>query len=92
VSDGPFHLMLAVVMFAARWVVQCLALPPTPSKRLGVGFVAVGLLLVAEFTLVLWLRGLTIDAYFAHRAPVAGMVYIVMLGVFAIMPLLVARR
>jgi type IV secretory pathway TrbD component len=49
-------------------------------------------LLVAEFTLVLWLRGLTIDEYLATRDPVAGTVYIVMLGVFAIMPLLVARR
>lgn len=85
-------IMLAVVMFAARWVVQRLALPPTLSKRLGVGFVALGLLLVAEFTLVLWLRGLTIDEYCAHRDPVAETVYIVMLGVFAIMPLLVARR
>jgi hypothetical protein len=85
-------IMLAVVIFAARGVVQRLALPPTPSKRLGVGFVALGLLLVAEFTLVLWLRGLTIDEYFAHRDPVAETVYIVMLGVFAIIPLLVARR
>ena len=85
-------IMLAVVMFAARWVVQRLAMPPTPSKRLGVGFVALGLLLVAEFTLVLWLRGLTIDEYFAHRDPVAGTVYIVMLGVFAIMPHFVSRR
>jgi len=85
-------IMLAVIIFAARWIVRGLAMPPTPSKRLGVGFVALGLLLVAEFTLVLWLRGLTIDEYLATRDPVAGTVYIVMLGVFAIMPLLVARR
>jgi type IV secretory pathway TrbD component len=49
-------------------------------------------LLVAEFTLVLWLRGLTISEYFASRDPVAGTVYILMLAVFALMPLLVARR
>jgi hypothetical protein len=85
-------IMLAVIIFAARWIVRGLAMPPTPSKRLGVGFVALGLLLVAEFTLVLWLRGLTIDEYLATRDPVAGTVYIVMLGVLAIMPLLVARR
>lgn len=53
---------------------------------------ALGLLLAAEFTVVLGLRGLTIGEYFASRDPVAGTVYIVMLGVFAIMPLLVARR
>jgi hypothetical protein len=85
-------IMLAVIIFAARWIVLGLAMPPTPSKRLGVGLIALGLLLVAEFTLVLWLRGLTIDEYLATRDPVAGTVYIVMLGVFATMPLLVARR
>jgi hypothetical protein len=85
-------IMLAVIIFAARWIVRGLAMPPTPSKRLGVGIVALGLLLVAEFTLVLWLRGLTVDEYLATRDPMAGTVYIVMLGVFAIMPLLVARR
>jgi hypothetical protein len=84
--------MLAVVIFAARWVVRRLAPPPTPSQRLGMGVVALGLLLVAEFTLVLGLRGLTIGEFFANRDPVAGTVYVVMLGVFAIMPLLVARR
>ena len=85
-------IMLVVTVFAARWVVRRLAIPPAPSRRLAVGFVALGLLLVAEFTVVLGLRGLTIGEYFANRDPVAGMVYIVMLGVFAIMPLLVARR
>ena len=61
-------------------------------KRFGVGIVALALLFVAEFTLVLWLRGLTIHEYIARRDPVAGTVYIVMLGAFAIMPLLLARR
>jgi hypothetical protein len=37
------------------------------------GFVAAGLLLVAEFTLVLWLRGMSIREYFASRDPVAGL-------------------
>ena len=85
-------IMLVVTILAARWTARRLIVPPTPSTRLGVGFVALGLLLVAEFTVVLWLRGLTIAQYFASRDPVAGTVYIVMLGVFAIMPLLVARR
>jgi hypothetical protein len=84
-------LMLAVIIVAARWVVRRLALSSTSSKRLGVGIIALGLLLVAEFSLVLWLRGLTFRDYLASRDPVAGTVYIVMLGLFAIMPLLVAR-
>jgi hypothetical protein len=35
-------IMLAVIIFAARWVVRRLALPPTPSQRLGMGVVALG--------------------------------------------------
>jgi hypothetical protein len=35
---------------------------------------------------------LTIAEYFASRDPVAGTVYAVMFGVFAVMPLLVARK
>ncbi len=85
-------LMLVVTVLAARWITRRLVAPPTRSTRLGVGFVALGLLLVAEFTVVFWLRGLTIDQYFASRDPVAGAAYIVMLGVFAMMPLLVGRR
>jgi hypothetical protein len=84
-------LMLAVIIVAARWVTRRLAPPSTSSKRLGVGLVALGLLLVAEFSVVLWLRGMTIREYLASRDPMAGTVYIVMLGLFAIMPLLVAR-
>jgi len=85
-------LMLVVTVLAARWVVRRLSLPPRPATRLGVGFVALGLLLLLEFTVVLWLQGLTIGEYFKSRDPVAGTVYIVILGVFAVMPLLVARK
>ena len=85
-------IMLAVIILAARWIVRRLTVPPVPSKRLGIGFFALGLLLVAEFMLVLWLRGLTISEYLAGRDPVAGTVYIGMLGVFAIMPFLVVRQ
>jgi hypothetical protein len=85
-------IMLGVTILAARWIVRWVTLLSTPCSRLGMGCVALGLLLVAEFTLVLWLRGLSITEYLASRDPVSGTVYYVMLGVFAIMPLLVARR
>jgi len=85
-------IMFVVTMVAAWWIVRRLAVRLTRSRRLGMGCIALALLLVAEFTLVLWLRGLSIPDYFASRDPVSGMVYYVMLGVFAIMPLLVARR
>jgi len=56
------------------------------------GAIALTLLLIAEFTLVLWLRGISISEYLAARDPVAGTIYYLMLGAFAVMPLLVVRR
>jgi type IV secretory pathway TrbD component len=53
------------------------------------GCISLVLMLVAELGLVLWLRGLSIKEYLATRDPVSGTVYYVMLGVFAVMPLLV---
>lgn len=88
--EAPF--MLVVILASARWVVRRLAVPPETCSRIGMGMIALVLLLTLEFTLVLWLRGLTIREYFAGRDPVSGTIYYVMLGVFAVMPLLVARR
>lgn len=85
-------IMFVITTVAARWIVRRFAVPATPSSRIGVGGIALSLMLTAEFSLVLWLRGLSIRAYLAGRDPVAGTVYYLMLGVFAVMPLLVARR
>jgi len=85
-------IMFVVTIFAARWLVRRLSMPPKRATRLGMGLVALAILLLVEFTVVLRLRGLTIGEYFASRDPVAGTVYVAMLGVFAVMPLLVARR
>jgi len=88
-AESP--VMLAVSFFASQWVVRGFAVPPNWFDRLGMGLIALGLMLVAEFSLVLWLRGLTIREYFATRDRVSGTVYYVLLVVFAVMPLLVAR-
>ena len=85
-------IMLVVTIVAARWIVLHLAIPSTPSARLGMGGIALCLLLIAEFGLVLWLRGLSVREYLATRDPVSGTVYYVMVGAFAIMPLLLVRR
>jgi hypothetical protein len=84
-------LMLAVIIVAARAIVRRLAIPPAPARRLGMGSVALALLLIAEVTLVFRLRGLSIAEYVAGRDPVSGTVYVGMLGVFAVMPLLVGQ-
>jgi hypothetical protein len=85
-------IMFVVTILAARWVVRFLSLPPRAGTRFSVGFIALGFLLGAEFAVVLWIRRLTIGEYIASRDPVSGTVYIVTLGAFAVMPLLVARR
>ena len=84
-------IMFVVTIVAATWIVRRLAVPYKPFMRLGMGCIALGFMLIAEFTLVLWLRGISISEHLANRDPVSGTVYYVMLGVFAIMPLLVAR-
>jgi len=85
-------IMLAVTVLAARWIIRRFAVPPTPAVRLGMGFFALVLMLVAEFALVTRLRGISISEYLATRDPVSGTAYYVTLIVFALMPLLVARK
>ena len=85
-------LMIVAMLLSARWIVRRLALPFLPSVRLGMGGAALVLMLLAEFSLVLWLRGLTLRQYLADRDPVAGSVYYAALVLFAVMPLLVERQ
>lgn len=88
--EAPF--MLVVTIWAARWVILHLAVRPALSARLGMGGLALGLLLVAEFGLVLGVRRLSVREYFSTRDRVSGAVYYTLLGLFAIMPFLMARR
>lgn len=83
--------MLAVTILMARRTVLRLRVPPMLSARIGMGCIALVLMLVAEFGFVLWIRGLTIRQYLATRDPISGAAYYVLLIVFAVMPLLVAR-
>jgi hypothetical protein len=85
-------IMFAVIIVAARWIVRRLTVPPASSSRLGMGFIALGLLLVAEIILGYLLWGLSVTELIASRDPVSGSVYYALLGVFAVMPLLVAQK
>jgi hypothetical protein len=84
-------LMLFVIIMAAKWVVRRFQFPPVTIDRLVVGLLALTVGLLFEFTLVLKLRGLTLSEYFRTRDPVSGAVYYLLLGLFAVMPLLVGR-
>ena len=79
-------LMLLATVLVARWVVTKLPEPHTALKGLGVGFVALGFLLVAELGVVFLVRGQTISEHISSRDPVSGSVYLVSLMLFAAMP------
>lgn len=80
--------MLIVSFLAARFVVGRLRTADLP-RRLALGCVALGLLLAAEFLVVLRLRGLGLSEYLASRDPVAGTAYALSLLLFAFMPAIV---
>ena len=84
--------LMLVVDLAVRWVVRHVAIPNAVLRRIGVGLVGLVLLIGAELALVLRLRGLTISEYLASRDPVSGVAYAASLGLFAIVPALVARK
>lgn len=80
-------IMLVVIVIAARWVSRGRA--ATASQRLGIGGVALALVLIAELILVLPLRGVSIREYLASLDPVSGTVYHLSLGALWMMPWLV---
>ncbi len=84
-------IILVVTILAARWVIQYLSVPFTFSGRLGMGFLGLGLMLFAEFTFVLWIRGVSVKDYLKTRDRISGAVYYLMLVVFAVMPVIVQR-
>lgn len=86
-------LMLAVVIIAARWIVRHFGKERgSLTSWLGVGGMALVLALLFDFTVILRIRGLSFAQYVEAFDPVAGTAYFVMLGVFAVMPLLVVRK
>ncbi len=82
--------MLAIVVLSARWVTHQFQVPPTALSRLGMGGMALAMILALDFTVILWIRGLSLSQYIEAFDPVAGTAYFVMLGLFALMPWFVA--
>ena len=84
-------IMLAITILVARWVVRRLAVPSKLSSRLGMGCVALLLLLLAEISLV-YLRGMSTSDYLASRDPISGTVYYAELGILAFIPYFIDSR
>jgi hypothetical protein len=78
-------LMLIIVYCAARLAVGRFRIERV-SAALAVGVIALGLLLSLEFTLVLAVRGSTLEAWYAGRDPAAFAAYLFGLAAFALMP------
>ena len=83
----PF--MLLVVAAAARWIVSRVKIHETIAW-LTAGCVALGMLLLTEVALVMWLRGTSINDYIRSRDPISGLAYLLALVFFAIAPALFA--
>ena len=87
--------MLCVIYFAARFVVRRLLTRPGGTSAvpaLLAGTLALVLLLGAEFGLVLYLRGISLEQYFSERDPISGTVYYLSLVVFWFAPYWFWRR
>ena len=85
----PF--MFLAVLLSARYIVDRYRLPPPASARFSVGLIALALLLTAELLLNTLVLGQSLTEYVVSRDPVSGTAYLVMLGLFAVMPWLVRR-
>ena len=84
-------IMLGLIVLAARWVVAHFGLPPATGPRLATGLLALALLVAAELGLAVLIQNQPLATYIASRDPVSGSVYLAMLGLFALMPLILAR-
>ena len=82
--------MIVVMWLAARWTIRRFRVPLSAASRLAMGALAFALLVAAEFCVVMPLRGLTLEQYFATRDPVSGTAYYASLVLLALMPLIVS--
>ncbi|MGE0225999.1 MAG: hypothetical protein AB7F35_27550 [Acetobacteraceae bacterium] len=95
---GPFAavlveapVMVLAMIAAARWTTQRFTVPPA-APRLLMGACAFGLLMIAEMSGAVWLRGLSLAAYAAHLTTPAGIVSLALFLLFALMPWLCGPR
>lgn len=72
-EPAEMPLMLVVIILTARYVVRPLAGPVPAATSLGIGFLALGLLLAAEFGLTLIIQEQSLAEFIAGRDPVSGM-------------------
>ncbi len=77
---------------SARLLLKSVSERISGRDALAMGLVALVLLITLELTVVLGLRGLSIDTYLTARDPIAGAVYVLSLGLFALFPAIITAR
>jgi hypothetical protein len=84
-------LMVAASLVAARRMVCLHEIPYTPRDRIGMGLLALVLMMGAEIALTMPVRGVSYADYFEMRDPLGAAVYYSALALFALMPCCVER-
>jgi hypothetical protein len=88
--EAPFLLVTMVV--AARWIPKRLGLASNPLILRFMGAGALALQQVADLSVGIALRGMTLTDQIARLASAPGFIYLTLLMLFAVMPLLVNRQ
>lgn len=88
--EMPF--MLVAILIAARWINQQYLSSAEPFQRLGVGFIALLFMLIADFGVGVFLRGMQPLEVITSRDAISGTVYYGMLLLFALMPWILGRK
>lgn len=84
--------MLVAIVVAAQWIIRKRLDQPRPSPALSIGFLAMGLVLIADLIVEMWLRGMSATEVFLNHDPVSGTAYYVSLVLFAVTPAILARH
>ncbi|RLU04024.1 MAG: hypothetical protein D9N11_01115 [Ketobacter sp.] len=80
--------MAVVCALAAKYLIKRNIKELTATGAVLVGLMALAILLLFEFTVVLWLRDIPLSEYIANRDPVSGIAYLVGLAWYSVAPLL----
>ncbi|MDF0664675.1 MAG: hypothetical protein P0119_01240 [Nitrospira sp.] len=83
--------LMLIIVAAARWIVCQRLDDGGRSSALAVGLIAVGMVLVADLSVGMWLRGMSATEVLFDRDPVSGAAYYASLLFFAVMPAVIHR-
>ena len=83
--------MILVTFVAARWIVVRFRASKSCAVRLGIGAFALALLIGAEISVGMALRGMSLSEIIMNRDPVSASAYFLSLVLFGLMFVLVER-